>query len=193
MEELVRPFAAPQDAAGFRAPSTRGVNSDAPELVFGEGSSGQTDEGPYARIDEPEDYGWWPRLKMLISGVEEVLSDWISVSGSVTIDPNICSIWRLRCQSSSLSISFEAIETPSWIERLLIWRDVKRVASLEIIVEWVGSTTGTRSLTLSGVRFANGEAPTWSLSATRDVVLVQITSDGEKYGFPAGTDMRVPS
>lgn len=191
MEEIVRPFVAPQDAAGFRAPSTRGVNADTPELVFGEGSSGQSDTGPYAHTDQPEDYGWWPRLKTLIAGVQEVASDWISVSGTVNINPNICSIWRLQCQSAALTITFDALETPSWLTRLLIWRNVKRIASLEIIVEWVSSTTGTRTLTLSGVRFANGEAPTWSPSATRDVVFVHITSDGEKYGFPA-TDMRVP-
>lgn len=192
MEDLVRPFQAPSPAPGFRAPSTSGSNPDTAATEIGNRPNGQTDQGPYARVDQPEDYKWWPRLKMLVSGALEVTSDWINVSNSVVIDPNICSVWRLSCQSASLAITFVDLEVPTWIEQMLIWAGVKRVATIEIIINWGVAASGARTLTLSGVRFPDGTAPDWTATAGRDVVIIQKTSDGELYGFAAGLDMRVP-
>lgn len=192
MEDLVRPNQAPQKAAGFRAPSTVGLNEGVPEVTFGDGGSGQSDDGPYARVDEPEDYSWWPRLRMLMAGGQEVVSEWKDVSASFEINPNVCSVWRLRCQSASLALTFAAVEAPSWIAKLLVWSGVKRICTTEIIIDWQ-SASDPRTLTLSGVRFPDGEAPEWTATTGRDVVIVQTTSDSEKYGFVAGLNVGVPS
>lgn len=193
MEEIVRPFQAPAQRPGFRAPSTSGLNSDTPAATIGNMAAVQTDETPFARTDEPEDYGWWPRVNMLLAGMMEIVSEWIPVSSAVTINPNICNVWRLRCQSTSLAISFSALTSPSWINQLLIWAGVVRVSTLEIIIDWQVAASGSRTLTLSSVRFPDGATPVWTPTTGRDVLIVQITSDGERYGFVAGLDVRVPS
>lgn len=189
MEDIVRPNQAPAKAPGYRTAPTTGINQANPAVTFGSNSSGQNDTGPYARVDEPEDYGWFPRLRVLLAGVIEVISEWKDVSGSFEIDPNVCSVWRLRCQSTSLSLSFAALETPSWISRFFIWKNVIRVATVEVIIDWQVATS-TRTLSLSGVRFPDGTAPIWTITAGRDVLIVQITSDNEKYGFAAALDTR---
>lgn len=193
MEDIVRPNQAPPSAPGFRAPASVGINQGVPAITIGDGPSGQTDFGPYARTDEPEDYGWFPRLRVLLAGVIEVVSPWKSVSGSFVVNANVCSVWRLNCQSNSLSLSFTALETPSWLARQFIWAGVRRVATVEVIIQWASSVSGTRTLTLSGVRFPKGAIPRWTSAAGRDVVLIQITSDGELYGFAAGLDIKVPT
>lgn len=192
MEELVRPNQAPQQAAGFRAPSTVGLNEGEPLTTFGNTGDGQTDLGPYARTDEPEDYSWWPRLRMLFAGGQEVVSEWKDVSTTFEINPNVCSVWRLRCQSAALTLTFTAVESPSWISNLLIWAGVKRVCTVEIIIDWQ-SASDPRVLTLANVRFPDSETPEWTTTAGRDVLIVQTTSDSEKYGFVAGLNVGVPS
>ena len=192
MEEIVRPFQSPQRAPGFRTSPLSGFNESRPLVAIGE-ESGQTDFSPFARVDEPEDYGWWPRLKMLLAGGQEVASVWKDVSDSFEIDPNVCLIWRLRCQSAALTLTFAALETPSWIDRLLIWRNVTRVATVQVIIAWQTTASPTRTLTLTGVKFPRASAPDWSITATEDVLQLQITSDGEKRGYLSGVGMGTPS
>lgn len=193
MEEFVRPSQAPPPSAGYRTPPVGAVNEGEPTTTFGAAPNGQSDLGPFARTDEPEDYGWWPRLRMLLTGAQEVASAWKNVSGSVTLDPNACSVWRLRCQSAALSITFAALETPAWIDQLLIWAGVKRIATVEIIIAWqVAASGSSRTLTLSDVMFEDGEAPDWTPTVGTDIFHVQVTSDGDKYGFVLGLDMAAP-
>jgi len=181
MEEFVRPLQSPSVAPGYRTPPTAGINEGDPTLAIGSPPSGQTDLGPYARTDEPEDYGWFPRLRVLLAGVQEVVSVRKDVAETFEIDANVCSVWRLRCRSESLSLSFAAIETPTWLARGFIWGGVRRMATVRIYVDWETEVSDARILAMPGVRFSFGESPDWSLGATRDVFQVQITSDGELY------------
>lgn len=178
--------------AGFRAPSTRGLNQDDPILNLSAGTS-QQDLGVYARTDEPEHFSRWPHTGVLVTGLHEICSAWVSVSGSYEINPNACAVWRLKCFSSSLTLTFASLDALPSGASATLWSTASRVATIEIIVEWQGTSSGARTLTLSGVRFATGTAPTWTTTAGRDVVIVQVMSDGDKYGFAAALDSRVPS
>lgn len=192
MEEIVRPFQKPDRSQGFRPQSQLERNTARPLVAIGALPDGQTDFSPFARVDEPEDYGWWPRLRVLLAGGAEVCSVWKDVSGAFEIDPNVCLIWRLKCQSTALSLTFKALETPSWINRLLIWRNVNRVATVQVVIDWQAAASGTRTLTLGGVAFEAGETPEWTATVGKDVLQVQITSDGEYYGYPTALDVSVP-
>ena len=191
MEEIVRPSQAPLPKPGYKQPATNGINQDDPILALQSGAA-QQDLGQYARTDEPEDFARNPHTRVLLTGVHEICSAWIPVAGSYTINPNACSVWRLKAQSSTLALSFAALEDlPDNAENTL-WETAERVATVEIIIWW--TVAGTRTVTLSGVRFPAGTAPTWTATdEARDAFLVQITSDGEKYGFASGLDTRVPA
>jgi hypothetical protein len=192
IEDVVRPAQTPPPAPGYRAPPTRGLNPDAPETSFGDDGDA-TDAGPYARLDQVNDYARFPGLRKLLAGVHEVASPWRAVSSSFEIDPNVCGIWRLRVQSTSLTLSFKALEAlPAGLAGSL-WANAVRVATVEVILDWQAAASGTRTLTLTGVRFADATAPTWTPGVGRDRVIVQVFSDGELYGTEAGLNMGVPS
>lgn len=191
MEEIVRPFQAPATAPGFRAPSTSGVNSDTPTCVIGDRQNGQTDTGPFARTDEPESWERWPQLGHLTAGAQEVATAWLDVSSSFEIDPNVCAIWRLRCHSAALAITFSALDSLP-MEEGSLYAPMVRVATIQIIVDWQSAATGARSLTLSGVEFAESESPVLTTSAGKDILHVQVTSDGEKYGAVVALNVGEP-
>ncbi len=191
MEEIIRPFEAPVRSPGFRVQPRQGLNEARPLLDIG-APDGQQDFSPFARVDEPEDYGWWPRLKMLLAGGQEVTSIWKDVSTTFEIDPNVCGIWRLRCHSEALSLSFVALESPTWINKFLIWNNVARIATVQIIIDWQIAASNTRTLSLSGVKFTAGTAPDWTATTGIDVLQVEIGSDGGMYGAALALDTRVP-
>ena len=194
MEEIIRPFQTPPRSPGYRTPATAGVNRGAPSMTIGENRTGQTDFGPFARTDETEDWSRWPHMGHLTAGAQEIVSPWKDVANNFTINPNVCSIWRLRCHSESLTITFGDLDTLPRRISGTVFANAQRAATIEIILDWqTAATTPSRVLSLPGVRFTDGQAPAWSLTAARDVFHVQVTSDGEKYGVPIGFAMAEPT
>jgi len=192
LEEIVRPAESPRQGSGYRARSTRGTNADTPATTFGADGS-PTEAGPYARVDQPQDYSRYPQLRKMLAGGQEIASAWRSVSSSVQIDPNACSIWRLKCQSANLTITFADLEgLPEGLQGT-IWENAVRVATVEIIIQWMVAAPSGRTLNLSGVTFTDSSAPDWTPTAATDALHVQIFSDGQKLGFVLGLDLGVPA
>jgi hypothetical protein len=187
MEEIIRPLTLPARSQGYKSPSTRGQNADDPLLAL-EGGAAQTDRTVYARTDEPEDFARNPHTGVLVTGLHEICSAWVSVSGSYEINPNACGVWRLRAYSSSLTLTFASLDALPSAASATLWSTAVRTATIEIIIEW--QSAASRTVTLSGVRWAGGTAPTWTTTAGRDVVIVQVMSDGDKYGFAAAMDSK---
>ncbi len=191
MEEIVRPAQAPLPSPGFKQPPTNGLNQDPALLAINAGAA-QRDQSVYARTDEPEDFNRNPLTRVLVTGAQEICSKWITVAGSYEINPNACSVWRLRSETSTLTLTFAALDALPDSADDTLWATAIRVATVEVIIEW--ATAATRTVTLSSVRFPGGTKPSWTATASaRDAFIVQITSDGEKYGFATGMDTKVPA
>lgn len=192
LEDVVRPALPPQRAPGFRPPASRGINQDTPAVSFGEDSA-PTTTGPYLRDDQINDFARFPALNGVFAGDQGVASAWKDVSGSVELDLNKCNSWRLRAQSASLAITFADLDAlPAALDGTL-WEGAVREVVAKIVIEWQSAASGSRTLTLSGVRFDDGAAPDWSTDAlSRDILQIYMNSDGEKYGFAPALDTRVP-
>jgi hypothetical protein len=192
LEDVVRPAQTPPAAPGYRAPPTRGFNPDPPETAIGDDSD-PTDRGPYARTDAINDHQRYPQLRKTLAGGQEIASAWRQASVAFEIDPNACSVWRLRVQSAALTLTFKALEAlPDGLTGSL-WANAVRVATVEIILDWQTAASGDRTLTLANVRFADSAAPTWTAGVGRDRLIVQVFSDGDLIGSEAGLNLGVPS
>lgn len=191
-EEVVRPAVAPPASPGFRPPASLGVNAAPPNAAYGS-DVGATDTGPFARKDIAEDYQNFPQLRKLLAGGLEIASNWRAVSGTFQINPNVCGIWRLRCYTPSLALTFAALDPMPESLVGTIWANAQRVATIEIKIDWMVAAGDERVLTLAGVRFADGEKPIWTPIVGRDVLMVQLTSDGDNEGFPVSLDAKVPT
>jgi hypothetical protein len=192
IEDVVRPAQSPPPAPGYRAPPTRGLNQDAPSATIGDDDAG-TDTGPFARLDEINDFARFPALRKLLAGGQEIASSWRDVSGAFEIDPNVCGVWRLRVQSTDLALTFKALDAlPAQLAGGL-WANAVRVATVEVILDWQSAASGDRALTLADVRFPDSSAPVWTAAAGRDRLMVQVFSDGQLEGFEAGLNTGVPA
>jgi hypothetical protein len=118
--------------------------------------------GDVARTDAINDHQRFPQLRKLLAGGQCVASAWRQASGAFEIDPNACSVWRLRVQSAALTLTFKALEAlPDGLTGSL-WANAVRVATVEIILDWQAAASGDRTLTLANVRFTDATAPTWT-------------------------------
>lgn len=192
MEDLVRPAQSPGKSQGYKPPPANAINQASPVLDIAGDASAVPETDLHAYLDRVTDHAFWPHLRMLLAGAQEIVSAWRNVTTSFTINPNVCSVWRLKCYSETLSLTFDALEALPEDIAATLWASSIRVATIEIIVDWQAAVSGSRTLTLSGVKFADGEVPIWTPTTGEDTILVQITSDGEKRGFAAGLDMQVP-
>jgi hypothetical protein len=184
MEPVIRPAQAPPQGEGYRVPPTREINTAVPAITIGDGPN-PIDPGPVVRTDQANDMGFYPLLRANLVGGHEAVTPWISVAGSYEIDPNACGVWRLRCLTSSLTLTFAALTALPVTSG--IFATMRRMVTLSVIIDWQAAASGSRTLTLSGVKFEGGTAPDWSTDSGKiDSLVLQITSDGDKFGYPAG-------
>jgi hypothetical protein len=192
MEEIIRPFQRPEKSQGYRAPSPKGTNQGTPAITFGAQRRGAPAD-PYARTDEPEDWGRWPQLRSLLAGGQELASDWRDVSGSVELNPNACTEWLLRCHSESLNISFASLEALPRGVQGTIFATAVRATTVSIVINWQHPSSGVRGLTLSGVLFPDSTMPDWTVAAGMDLAMVKLYSNGLMIGRAVALALGEPS
>lgn len=188
LEEVVRPNTAPDKSAGFKSPSTAGVNGGAPTAQFGHDVQPVTP--PFATTEAGNDMHRWPQAGISLANGEELASVAFKVSGGCTIDPNVLSIWNLEVLSVGLAVAFTALTAIDARQASSIWNGATRVRTIQVNIKWLGGATTNRTVDFSGVLWEGGIDPGWTTGVGLDVVQIQIDSLGRKLGFVSGLDMK---
>lgn len=190
IEEIVRAGETPQRSRGHRAPSTRNVNQGTPTVELGSDINPQPQ--PFATTRNSNDMKRWPQQNLSLANLEELASADIPVGGSYEIDPNVLAIWNLQVTGLSLTLSFAALEAVSEDLQRSIWNGARRVRTLQININWL--TDGEKTVTIADIEWADGgQAPSWTSAPGKDIITIQIDSDGQTIGFVNGLDAKAPA
>lgn len=190
-EAIIRPFQSPDKSQGFKPSPTTGVNSDPAALEIGDGDAVSSDPAAL-RNDQVIDMNRWPILNAAHGATEDVVLE-RAVTGSFAVDMTVSGILLLRVTGSSLTLSLGSLPTLPTAQTRSMWHARSRAITIQVTFNWL-TAASSRTVSLSGVRFNNGESPTWSTTAdSYDTILVQKFSNGLLLGFQPGTNQKVPT
>lgn len=191
LEGLIRPFQSPEKSQGHRPSPTAGLNADPAALDVGDGDVAGRDPA-VVRNDQVIDLNRWPVLNAAHGATEDVVLE-RAVTGSFSVDMKVSGVLLLRATGSALSLTFGSLPALPEDQARSMWYARSRVITVQITINWL-SAASSRTVTLSGVRFNNGDGPSWSTTANSyDTILVQKFSNGLLLGYQPGKDQKVPT